>query len=117
MSDIVPRSVLTKRGVQGVIALAGGVGIFILAALPSVIGIIIGGVITVCGIALSGSKHERGLGILTTVLGAGTVIASLPILRGLGRLVHGLEIGAGIILVGVGAYSLFKFFRGLKSRS
>jgi hypothetical protein len=110
---------VSKQGVQGVVSLAGGVGAFILAGVSGgILGIIIGGVLTVAGLALSGSKHERGAGIITTVVGAATIAASLPVLHGIfGGLVHGLMIGAGIILVGLGGWSLFKFFRGLKSRS
>jgi hypothetical protein len=114
MSDVVPRSKVSKQGVQGVVSLAGGVGALVLASIGGLPGIIIGGVITVAGVLLSGSKHERGAGIITAVVGAATVVASIGIFGGL---VHGLMYGAGIILVGLGGWSLFKFFRGLKSRS
>ncbi len=119
MSDVVPRSKVAKQGVQGIVSLAGGVGAFILAGITGgFLGIIIGGVVTVAGVLLSGSKHERGAGIITTVVGAATLVASLPVLHSIfGWLVHGVMVGAGIILVGLGGWSLFKFFRGLKSRS
>ncbi|HEY9595747.1 MAG TPA: hypothetical protein VHE79_14810 [Spirochaetia bacterium] len=118
MNDIVPREKLTKQALQGVVALAGGIGSFVVAAAVAhpVVGIIIGGAMTVFGLAFAGSKHERTAGVITTIVGAATLVASIPFL-GLGGFVHGLAIGAGIILVGVGAYSLIKFFRGLKSRS
>jgi hypothetical protein len=115
MSDIVPRSKVSKQGVQGVVSLAGGIGAFVLAAISNgFLGIIIGGVVTVAGLLLSSSKHERGVGVVITVVGAVTVAASFGIF---GWLVHGLMYGAGAILVGLGGWSLFKFFRGLKSRS
>jgi hypothetical protein len=120
MSDIVPREKLTKQATQGVVSVAGGIGAFVLAGITAhpLLGIIVGGVITIAGLALSGSKHERGSGVVTTVVGVATLAASVPLLsRVFGGLVHGVLIAGGIILVGVGAYSLFKFFRGMKSRT
>jgi hypothetical protein len=120
MSDIVPREKLTKQATQGVISVAGGVGAFILAGITvhPVLGIIVGGLITFAGLALAGSKHDRGPGVITTVVGAATLAAAIPFLSRLfGPLVHGVLVGAGIILVGVGVYSLVRFFRGMKSRA
>jgi hypothetical protein len=120
MSDIVPREKLTKQATQGVVSIAGGVGAFMLAGITAhpVLGIIVGAFITIAGLALSGSKHERGSGVVTTIVGAATLAASIPILSGLfGGLVHGVLIGGGVILVGVGVYALVKFFRGMKSRT
>ena len=115
MNDIVPRDKLTKQALQGVFAVAGGVGSLVLSGLGTAGGIVIGGVLTVVGLAFAGSKHERTAGVVTTVVGAATLLSG--ILPGLRHLVHGFEVGTGIILLGVGAYSLIKFFRGLKSRS
>jgi len=119
-TDIVPREKVTKQGVQGVVSIVGAVGAFILAGVTMhpVIGILIGGVITIAGLALSGSKHEKGAGVVTTVVGVATLAATVPFVsRIFGGLVHGVLIGAGFVLLGVGAYSLIRFFRGLKSRS
>jgi len=119
-SEIVPREKLTKQAVQGVVATAGGLGAFLLAgiAMHPVLGILIGGAITVAGLALSGSRHDRTVGVVTTVVGAATLAASIPFLsRIFGGFVHGVLIVGGIVLVGVGVYSLFRFFRGMKSRS
>jgi hypothetical protein len=119
-TDIVPREKLTKQGVQGIVSIAGGVGAFILAGITvhPVIGIIVGGLITIAGLSLSGSKHEKGAGIVTTVVGVATLAATVPFIsRIFGGLVHGVLIGAGVVLLGVGAYSVIKFFRGMKSRS
>jgi hypothetical protein len=120
MNDIVPRSTLARQGVQGVISIAGGIGSFILAGITGhpIIGILVGGALTVCGLALSGSKKDRAPGIITTVAGVATLAASIPVISGIfGGLVHGTLIGAGVVLLGVGAWSLFKFIRGLKTRT
>jgi hypothetical protein len=116
MSDIVPREKLTKQATQGVVSIAGGVGAFVLAGITvhPVLGIIVGALITIAGLALSGSKHERGSGVVTTIVGAATLAASIGLFGGL---VHGVLIGGGVILVGVGVYALVKFFRGMKSRT
>ena len=113
-TEIVPREKVTKQGVQGIVSVAGGIGALLLSGLGGIPGIIVGGVITVAGLLLSGSKHERTAGIATTVVGGAIVVGSLGILGGL---VHGVLVAGGIVLLGLGAYSLVKFFRGLKSRS
>ena len=111
-TDIVPREKVTKHGLQGVVATAGGVGAIVLAAIAAhpVIGIIVGGVIGLAGLALGSSKHDRTLGVVTTVVGVGAVLASIFHLGG-------LLVAGGVVLLGIGAYSLFRFFRGLKTRS
>jgi hypothetical protein len=116
MSDIVPREKLTKQATQGVVSVAGGIGAFVLAGITvhPVLGIIVGAVITIAGLALSGSKHDRGPGVITTIVGAATLVASFGLFGGL---VHGVLIGGGVILVGLGVYSLVRFFRGMKSRT
>jgi hypothetical protein len=57
MSDIVPRSVLTKQGVKGVGAVAGGVVLLVLAG-GGWFSIVVGAVLGLGGLALSGSKSE-----------------------------------------------------------
>ena len=111
MSDIVPRNQVTKSGVKGVGAVAGGVGLLLLVSLHGILGILAGGVITVVGLALSGSKSDRASGIVTTVAGVVTMAAALiPGLRWLMWI-------PGIGLLGAGIYSLVKAFRGMKSRT
>lgn len=115
MGDIVPRDKLTKQALTGFFAAGAGLASLVLSSLGRGGGIVIGGILTVAGIIFAGSKHERTAGVITTVVGAATLLSS--VLPGLGHLVHGFEIGTGVVLLGVGAYSLIKFFRGLKSRS
>jgi len=111
MSDIVPRSQVSKSGVKAVGAIAGGVGLLVLAGFHGLLGIVAGGVITVVGLALSGSKSDRTAGVVTTVAGIATLATALiPSLRF-------LMVIPGIGLLGAGIWSVVKFFRGLKSRS
>ncbi len=119
-TDIVPREKLTKQGITGVVSAVGGVASLIFASITASVagGIIVGGIVTVAGLLLSGTKHEKTAGVITTVVGAATLAGSLPVLRGIFEpLVHGVLVAGGIVLLGVGVYSLVKFFRGLKSRA
>jgi len=117
-TEIVPREKVAKQGLQGVISTAGGIVSFVLAGITTGafhwFGVIVGGVIAVAGLALSSSRHDRSLGVATTVVGAAVTLASVGILHGL---VHGVLVAGGVVLVGIGVYSLFRFFRGLKTRA
>ncbi|HVO37997.1 MAG TPA: hypothetical protein VMV03_03115 [Spirochaetia bacterium] len=114
MSDIVPRSQVTRQGVIGVGALAGGAALLILAG-GGLFGIIAGGVLIVAGLALSSSKSDRTAGVVTVVVGAAALVT--------GILGHGLPIitwlmrAAGFVLLGTGIYSLVRFFSNLRKRS
>jgi hypothetical protein len=111
MSDIVPRSQLTKQGVQGVGAVAGGVVLLVLAG-GGLFGIVAGAVLTIGGLALSGSRSDRTAGIVTAVVGAATLAAGI-----FGGPFAWLMRAGGFVFLGGGIYLLVKFFRGLKSRS
>jgi hypothetical protein len=115
MSDIEPRSQVSKNGMKGVGALAGGVGLVVLSALGPLLGLIAGGVLTVVGLSLSGSKSDRTAGIVTA--GAGIVTAGIAVLSFLGAHLNGLLAIPGVVLIGAGIWSLIKFFRGVRSRS
>jgi hypothetical protein len=113
MSDIVPRSEVSKSGVKGVGAVVGGAALLVLYGIASipVIGIIAGAVLAVVGFSLTTSRSDRTAGVVTVVAGVVTAAASLiPGLRWLIWL-------PGLGLIGTGVYLLFKFFRGMKSRS
>jgi hypothetical protein len=116
MSDIVPRNELSRNGVRGVIALGGGITAFVLAGMGGWGGIIIGGLIALVGLALSGPKKDRTGGIVIAVAGAAVVVSSLglPLLSGL---VDWVMRAAGIVLIGIGGFSLFKFISGMRKRS
>ena len=113
MSDIVPRSEVSKSGVKGVGAVAGGAALLVLSAVSSipVIGIIAGAVLAVVGFSLTTSRSDRTAGVVTVV--AGVVTAAAALIPGLRWLIW----LPGLGLIGTGVYLLFKFFRGMKSRS
>ena len=113
MTDIEPRSQVTRSGVKGVGAVAGGAGLLVLAGISAIplIGIIAGAVIAVVGLALMTSRSDRTAGVVTAIAGAATLLSAIiPHLRWLIWL-------PGIALLGVGIVSLVRFFRGVKSRS
>jgi hypothetical protein len=113
MSDIVPRSEVTKSGVKGVGAVVGGTTLLVLSAITQipVIGVIAGAVLAVVGFSLTTSRPDRTAGAVTAIAGIVTAVASLfPSLRWLIWV-------PGLGLIGTGVYLLFKFFRGMKTRT
>ena len=111
MSDIVPRSVLTKQGVKGVGAVAGGIVLLALAG-GGLFSIVVGAILGLGGLALSGSKSDRTAGIVTAVVGAATLLTGI-----FGGPFAWLMRAAGFVFLGGGVYLLVKFFQGLRSRS
>lgn len=110
--DIVPTKTLVKQGTTGVGGVVGGVALLLLGGLPGIVGIIVGGVLALGGISVAASsKEDRTVGGI--VAGAGV----LAILSGIGWGLGGALLTiSGIGLLGLGAYGLFKFVRGLRSR-
>ncbi len=111
VSDIVPRSEVSRQGVRGVGAIVGGAALLILSALGFWGGVIIGGVLTVGGFALTGSKSDRTLGFIAAAAGILTIVSK--VIHPLGS----LFVIPGIGLLVVGAVSLFRFFSNLRKRS
>ncbi len=114
MSDIVPRNQVTKSGMTAVGGIGGGVALLALAGFHW-FGIIAGAVLLIAGIALTTSRSDRNLGIVGAVVGAASLASGI-----LGRwlpFIPWLMRAAGLVLVGVGIWSLVKFFRGMKTRS
>lgn len=109
--DIVPRKALVKQGTTGVGGLVGGGILLLLSGLGPVGGAIIGGILSLGGAAVAASsKEDRAVGGI--VAGAGV----LTILSGFGILGGGLLWVGGLGLLGLGAWSLFKFIRNLRAR-
>ena len=113
--NYVPREVLVKDGMTAIGSLAGSVVLLIVKALPAVVGIVAGGIITVVGLGalFSSDKTDKKAGIAITVAGALSLLARFPFL---GKFAGGL-LTLGIIgLLGVGIWKGVKFLRGLKAR-
>ncbi len=112
MSDLVPRNQLTGQGVKGTAATIGGVGLLVLSAMSAhwLLGLIVGGVAAVVGLALMGSKSERKAGTVALVVGA--VTAAVSLIPGLRWLLW----VPGIGLLAAGVVSLFRFARNLRKR-
>jgi hypothetical protein len=112
MSDIVPRGQLTKQAMMGIGAAGGGLALIALAG-HGLFSIIAGGILGVAGLALSGGKSDRTVGLVTAGVGAATLVTGifqLPLLLWLMR-------AGGIVLLGGGAVLLYRFFKNLKKRS
>ena len=122
----VPTDVLAKRGVAAVASLAGGVGLFVLGALPSVMGIAAGAIAVFVGIGAAFSRDagngadddrksaDRKGGVIVAAAGLLAILAKLPLSRALAAPLLGL--GAAV-LIGFGIWNGLKFLKGLKSRT
>jgi hypothetical protein len=115
MSDIVPRDQLNKRAVQGVGAVVGGVALLVLGG-GGVLALIAGGVVTVVGLLLMSSRSDRRAGVIATVIGGAALASGILGFTHVFGWVHWLMRAAGIVLVGIGGFSLFRFFSGLRKR-
>lgn len=110
--DIVPTKTLVKQGTAGVGGIVGGAALLLLGGLGPIGGAVIGGILALGGVGVAtSSKEDRTAGGI--MAGAGV----LTILSGIGWGFGGALLWiSGIGLLGLGAYSLFKFIKGLRSR-
>jgi hypothetical protein len=113
MSDIVPRGTLTKQAMLGIGAAGGGIALLVLVG-HGLFSIIAGGIIAVAGLALSGGKSDRAVGVVAAAVGIATLVTgifpNIPFIPWLMR-------AGGIVLLAGGAVLLFRFFKNLKKRS
>jgi hypothetical protein len=112
MSDLVPRSTLARQGVQGVSFLAGGI-VLIAAARGGLFGIVLGALVTIAGIALTGSRSDRNAGLIAVA--AGVVTLAGGIFGRLSWLLWPMRL-AGLALVGLGVWAGVKFIASLRKR-
>jgi hypothetical protein len=118
VNEIVPRETLVKQGSKGIGGVLGGAGLLVLNAVTGAMipGLIVGGVLTVGGLGVAaGSREDKTAGTIAAGAGALTAVASLPIPL-LSGVAGGLMWLSGLGLIGAGAYGLYKFFKGLRSR-
>ncbi|MEE8441807.1 MAG: hypothetical protein V3S41_08810 [Spirochaetia bacterium] len=110
--EMVPTKKLVKQGTTGVGGVVGGAALLILGGLPGLFGIIVGGLLALGGFGVAASSKED-----RTVAGIVGGVGVLTILSGIGLGLGGTLLWiSGVGLLGLGAYNLFKFIRGLRSR-
>jgi len=118
--EIPSASKLSKLGITAIGYTAGGVFLFLLnmAARLRGLGLVIGGVVCVVGIAslLSKDPADRKAGVVITAAGALAVLSrtNIPVITAISGTL--LSIGAiGLLVLGI--WNGIKFFVGLKKRS
>ncbi len=111
--DIVPRKAMVKYGSRGFGGVAGGLALFFLNGMGFIPSLIVGGILTVVGLVLSGDKDDKTAGMLTTAAGVLTCVTAIPLIGGLAGF---LLAAAGTGLVIMGGLNIFKFFKGYKKR-
>jgi hypothetical protein len=116
MNEIVPAKTLVKHGSKALGGIAGGGALLVLngiAAAP-VAGLVVGGILTIGGLGIgASSKDDRVAGAVTAGAGVLTALTAIPLV---GPLASGLLSLAGVGLLIGGGVSLYKFWKGLKSR-
>ena len=116
--EIPSASKLTKLGITAIGYTAGGVFLFLLnmAARLRGLGLVIGGVVCVVGIAslLSKDPADRKAGIIIAAAGALAILSKIPSIAPVAGTL--LSIGA-VGLLALGIWNGIKFFVGLKKRS
>lgn len=119
MGEIVSRNELSNQLMKGVGGIGAGIALLILLpVITGPVGIIAGGVLMLAGLVLSASKTQRKAGAVSLGAGIITLATALalhipvigPILRVAGWI-------AGFGLIAAGGFSLFKFFKNMKSRT
>lgn len=113
MSDLVPRKTLVKQGGQAIGGVAGGIVLLALTGIHGIPALVVGGVIAVIGLAISGSKSDRTAGVITTAAGVLTAVAAVPFIGGIAGTLLSIS---GIGLLVMGGINLFKFIKGYRKR-
>jgi hypothetical protein len=98
--------------VQGVSFVAGGI-VLLAAARGGLFGIVLGALVTVAGIALTGSRSDRNAGLVAVA--AGVVTLAGGIFGRLSWLLWPMR-AAGLALAGLGGYWIWKFITNLRKR-
>lgn len=118
MNEVVPTRTLAKQGVAAVGGIAGGLGLWILSSLSTIpiIGLVVGGAVTVLGLGAMSSREseDKRAGVIATAAGGLTVLSNIGLFAGLAGGLMGIAV---VGLLGMGAWNAWKFFRGLKSRA
>ncbi|TFG83175.1 MAG: hypothetical protein E4H20_06130 [Spirochaetales bacterium] len=118
MSDNYPVDTtdVRKNGMRGVLSTGAGIGLLLFNGLLNIpiLGWIISGALIVLGalglVGKQGSDKTTG----SILIGAGALGVASFVLKGLTGTLLGI---GGVGLIGFGIFNLFKFVKGLKSRS
>ena len=112
----VDSSDLRSRGTKGVMSVVGGLGLLGVNALIHipVVGWILGGLLVAVGIGgiFGKSKTDKTSGAIMMAAGAAGLAAIL-----LPKFTGFLLGAGGLILLGFGAWNIFKFIKGLRDRA
>jgi hypothetical protein len=116
MGELVSRNEMSKQLINGVGGVGAGIGLLIVNGFHPLVLLVGAGICGAVGLGMLASKSEKKAG--AAMLGAGVLAggaAALALLSfvGLGF----LPWLAGIGLIGLGGFSIFKFFSNLKKRT
>lgn len=105
-----------KHGMRGVVSTGAGIGLILFNSLLHipVLGMVLGGVLIALGVMGLIGKNRTDKTTGTVLIAAGGLGLASFLLKGLTGFILG---AAGLGLIGFGVFSLFKFAKGLKSRS
>jgi hypothetical protein len=115
MQELATRSEMSKSLINGVGGVGGGIALLIVAGLATSSWVfwVAAGICAVAGVGMILSKKQKKAGIV--MAGTAVVVGIAGLLTiALGPWVAGL---AGIGLIALGGFSLYKFFRDLKKRT
>ncbi|GMO27116.1 MAG: hypothetical protein Ta2B_07720 [Termitinemataceae bacterium] len=124
MSDMdTSKKNLTKRGIDAVLGIAGGValsflGFFVSRMFPP-LGLVLGIVVTLLGVSgiISKNKDDRKNGALTTVVGAILILSFLKVVPVIAALAGTLLSICAFISFGFGIWNGIRFLFGLRKIS
>ncbi len=103
---------LARHGVQGLVSVVGGI-VMLAASRGGLLSILLGALVTVGGLVLTSSRSDRRAGLVAAA--AGVVTLAGGIFGGLSWLLWPM-LAAGIALIGLGGYWIWKFIANLRTR-
>jgi hypothetical protein len=110
-----PDKVLARQGITAIGGIAGGLGLFLMSALPSFAGIALGVVVLIAGISglISRDPADKKAGLIVTIAGALAVFSRVGVIKPLAASILGIS---AIGMLAVGVVNGIKFLYGLKRK-
>ncbi len=108
----VARNTLARQGVQGVVSAAGGI-VMLAASRGGLLSIVLGALVTIGGLVLTSSRSDRNAGLVAVAAGVMTLAGG--IFSKLSWLLWPM-LAAGVALIGLGGYWIWKFVATLSKR-